>query len=272
MFLTQRQSRRLAELRATWGQRVVRRHRLSAISDACRSRVKLCAETPAVDARTWIDLDFDDVFAAIDRTESTLGQQALYHRLQQQHSGDGLRVFEALVARMSQDAAARERAQLALARLQDAHGYDLWWLGQPDAADRRAWHVVFPFLTVVTITLAALAVYAHAFVPWLVGLVLFDVALRYRAADQMTRLAGALRQVAPVVLTGQQLGFLKGDDIDPLVGTLAADAARLRRLKTIARWLSGDPFLSSGSSGLTAVVAGLAKHDRPERVAVRLSA
>ena len=35
----------------------------------------------SLDERTWVDLNLDDVFAAIDRTQSTLGQHALYHRL-----------------------------------------------------------------------------------------------------------------------------------------------------------------------------------------------
>jgi hypothetical protein len=35
----------------------------------------------SLDERTWIDPNLDDVFAAIDRTQSTLDQHALYHRL-----------------------------------------------------------------------------------------------------------------------------------------------------------------------------------------------
>jgi hypothetical protein len=74
-------------------------------------------------------------------------------------------------------------------------------------------------------------------------------------------LGSAFWQIAPVVATGEQLAFLQGDDdIAPIVETLPADAARLRRLKTIARWLSGDPFmLSYGSDGLGMVVTALAQ-------------
>lgn len=63
----------------------------------------------------------DDVFLAMDRTESTLGQDALYHRLRTTPTGDSLEAFEALVSRFSSDAALRERSQLAVTRLQDPH-------------------------------------------------------------------------------------------------------------------------------------------------------
>ena len=39
----------------------------------------------------------DDVFAAVDRTQSTLGQHALYHRLRTAPVADHLAAFEALV-------------------------------------------------------------------------------------------------------------------------------------------------------------------------------
>ena len=41
------------------------------------------------------DLNLDDVFAALDRTESTLGQHALYHRLRTAPVADHLEAFDA---------------------------------------------------------------------------------------------------------------------------------------------------------------------------------
>jgi hypothetical protein len=112
--------RLLAGVRAKWGKSAARRHKMGAIATAYRSRLSIFDGVASVDDRTWADLDLDNVFAAIDRTESTLGQQALYHRLHRGPDVQNLSTFEALVAQMSTDAAARERAQIALARLQDA--------------------------------------------------------------------------------------------------------------------------------------------------------
>ena len=72
--------RALARLRSEWGQAPRREHRLDAIADAHRSRAA-GEDVEGLDDRTWNDLHLDEVFVACDRTMSTLGQHALYHRL-----------------------------------------------------------------------------------------------------------------------------------------------------------------------------------------------
>ena len=139
----------VARLRSEWGQPRAREYRMDAIAQAHRSRA--AGEGVAVlDDRTWNDLNLDEVFATCDRTMSTLGHHALYHRLRGVPSGRHLESFEALVTRMAEDAPARERAQLALGRLTDPRGYDLWWLAQRDVLAPRRWHAVFPVLAMVT--------------------------------------------------------------------------------------------------------------------------
>ena len=57
----------------------------------------------SLDDRTWADLNLDDVFTSIDRTTSTLGRQALYHRLRSAPLGDDLETFEVLSERLRND-------------------------------------------------------------------------------------------------------------------------------------------------------------------------
>ena len=110
---TQRsRKRRVDRLRAEWGRPASRTHRLDAMAESHASRVAV-THGRSLDARTWSDLNLDEVFSAIDRTESTLGQHALYHRLRTTPVADHLESFEAIVNRMSVDEVARERAQLA---------------------------------------------------------------------------------------------------------------------------------------------------------------
>ena len=73
-------ARHLARLRAEWGRPVVRTHRMDAIAASYRSRIAGLDAADFLDDRTWDDLNLDDVFAVLDRTESTLGQHALYYR------------------------------------------------------------------------------------------------------------------------------------------------------------------------------------------------
>jgi MutS domain V len=237
-------ARTLERLRADWGQPIDRTRRLDAIGASHRSRAATTGSA-SMDAQTWADLDLDDVFAALDRTASTLGQQALYHRLRTTPVGDHLDAFEALVERMASDAPARERAQIALERLQDPHGYDLWWLGAQDAIETRRWHVVFPLLSLSATVTLVLVPFLHSLVPALVALLVLGLLIRNFTDARVTAVSAAFRQLAPVIATGQALGFLRDGAIAPLVGPLSEDAPGLGRLKTIARWVSGDPFMLS---------------------------
>jgi hypothetical protein len=100
------------------------------IVDVWRSR-HAALSPRCLDERTWNDLDLEQIFAALDRTVSTLGREGLYARLRSMPVAPHAEAFEALVTRFTTDAQARERAERALARLQDPHGYDVWWLARP---------------------------------------------------------------------------------------------------------------------------------------------
>ena len=233
----------LARIRAEWGQPVDRTRKLDAIAASHRSRASLPGADGSLDDRTWADLDLDQVFAALDRTQSTLGQHALYHRLRTAPAGGRPDVFEALVNRMSADAEARERAQMALARLQDPHGYDLWWLGGPGGIEARPWYAVFPLLTAATLSVVVLAFLQPGMVPLLIGMLGLNLGVRFATDGRIGALAAAFRQLAPVIAAGESLRFLEGADIEAVAGPLRAAVPRLRRLKTISRWVSGNPFM-----------------------------
>lgn len=260
-----RESRRqlLARIRREWGVPRTRSHNLDAIGRVCCSRLAATPGAAWLDDRTWADLDLDEVFAAVDRTESTLGQEALYYRLRRAPVSDHLEAFESLVNRLSTDAPARERAQIALARLQDPHGYDVWWLAASDAVETRRWHVLFPLLTASTVILIVATLLWHALAPELVTLLAIDVGVRFLAAGQASTVGNALRQIAPIIATAEAMLLLhdeQRDDLGPRLDALPDDVEKLRRLKTVTRWLSGDPFmLSFAADGLAAVASSFAQ-------------
>lgn len=209
-----------------------------------------------MDDRTWTDLHMDAVFTALDHTESTLGRQALYHRLRTAPVGDHLDAFDALVERMATDKAARTRAKRALGRLRDAHGYDLWWLAEQDALETQDWYLLFPLLTATTVVLLLLLLtpWWPRIVPLLIVTLVSNLIVRFSTDKRVLGVAGAFRQLAPVIATAQALRFLHGTDLDPITGPLQSDVPKLRRLKTIARWVSGDPMMLAVSPNPLAVI------------------
>jgi hypothetical protein len=230
--------------------------RIDAIADAHRSRVAASGATESMDDRTWADLNMDAVFETLDRTASTLGQQALYHRLRSAPTADHLDTFEALVGRMTADAPARERARRALGRLRDPNGYDLWWLAKPDAIETPVWFVLFPILAATTLVLLALLLTPlwPRVVPLLVVTLAASLFLRFSGDRRAFAMAPAFRKLAPVIATAQALSFLRGVDIESITGPLRSETPPLRRLKTIARWVSGDPLMLSVMPNPVAII------------------
>jgi hypothetical protein len=243
----------LDTLRARWGQPIDRERRLDAMAATHRSRAAIVGLGQVLDDRTWDDLDLDAVYAVLDRTESTLGQHALYHRLRTVHD-EQLPAFERLVRLIESDGSVRERTQLALGQLADPHGYDLWWLGGEDAIDLRRWHVIFPLLAAGTLLLAMLAIAFPVLVGPFLALVVTNVVVRYATDRGVWNAATAFRQVAPVITTAERLQFLDRDEFRPLLGPLRADSSQLRKLKTISRWISGNPLMLSPGVGPTAAL------------------
>lgn len=123
----------------------------------------------------------------------------------------------------------------------------------------RPWFVLFPVLSGTALTALLLTLFWPALLPVLAGAIALNIAVRYATDRRIDALVGAFRQLAPVVAAGESLRFLEGPDVEPLIGPLGSDVAQLRRLKTIARWVSGDPLmLSFSGSALQHVITDTA--------------
>jgi len=202
------------------------------------------------------DLNLDAVFATVERTESTLGQHALYHRLRSAPVANNLDTFEALVTRLTGDVPSRERAQMALARLQDAHGYDLWWL---ESARCTGHSILARHLS------SAHSEHSRSL---LVGNLLAPLSPDGARNDwcqlgcssyhrQPNQCSGrSLSTTCPLIATAQALAFLTGDDLDPIVEPLRQEPPQLARLKNdLSRWVGGNPFILSLDTAPLALVA-----------------
>jgi hypothetical protein len=230
--------RLLTRLRSTWGEARHRVRNMEAIAGYHRSHAEGSPPGAFLDDRTWEDLDLDAVFQRLDRTESRLGQQALYHRLRTAPLAHQLAGFESLVARFTRDRTSREQAQLTLARLQDPAGYDLWWLAQSGAVERRVWHALFPAIGVVMLSSLVLATrWPGALVIAFAG-VAINLVVRAATARRVGALVGSFRQVGPAIAAAEALRFLDGPSTNPIVTCLREETPRLRRLKSIAQWVS----------------------------------
>jgi hypothetical protein len=239
-------TRLLARIRREWGSpRVVKRD-MEAIADFFRSQ----AAGPSLDDRTWSDLLLDDVFALVDRTESSIGQQLLYHRIRLASGPRNLPAFEALVQRVGRDQGDRERAQMALARLRDPAACYLHRLASPDALVRRRWHVLFPIWTLTMIAALMLGV----MVPGLVFAALIGFIVNFVIRVATARRIGVevvwFRQLGPLMSCGHALLVLADEENAAITSSMKPDLASLGRLGAAARWLGRDPLVAGDLAGV----------------------
>jgi MutS-like protein len=232
-------ARLLTRIRCEWGRPRDRSRDMDAVADFFRLNA---AAGGSLDDRTWDDLLMDDVFAHLDRTESSVGQQVLYHRLRQAAAPKALHAFEALITVVSDAAPVRERAQTVLARLQSPSAYYVHRLAQPDALERQRWHVVFPLWSAAVVLTLSMAF----FWPVLLFAAIFGVVVNRVILGLIARRFGSVivwfRQVGPLFSAARELAVLGTGETAAITGSLASDLSALRRLGGIARWVSRDPL------------------------------
>ena len=225
----------LARLRREWGQPRSERADLENIADFFRSHPR----DGALDDRTWADLLLDEVFACLDRTESSVGQQILYSRLRGACRPGTLAAFDALAVRFGDDAGVRERAQLRLAQLRHSSGYYLHRLVNPDTLTRPWWYGVFPVWTAAIVTALALGFIWHGLFLFVIAGAIVNAVIRVVTSRRVGGEAVWFRMVGPLMASARALADLCDEPLaSAITGTMNTDLAALRRLGAVARWVS----------------------------------
>lgn len=224
-----------ARLRRTWGTPRPEPADLENIADFFRCH----PADGALDDRTWDDLLLDDVLTHLDRTESSVGQQMLYARLRCARPSDSLAAFEVLVARFGDDASLRERAQIGLARLRHASGYYLHRLVRPETLMRPWWYGLFPIWTAAIVTVLALGFAWHGLFLLAIAGFIVNVVIRIVTSRRVGSEAVWFRMVGPLIVAARTLAEICDEPATSKVtGHMKTDLAALRRLGTVARWVS----------------------------------
>jgi hypothetical protein len=181
-----------AKLRAEWGRPRSTARDLPLIASYSRALPRpACGQPIIIDDRTWQDLDLDAVFQFLDRTESIIGCQSLYHRLRSTvHSPASLAAFDDLVEALRHDEATRLDVQIALGSLAGNSVYWLWTLVLEPIKPLPRWAVIYPlYAAAMVLLLVLIAVLGGPVIVFAVfGLVAGGV-LRARLGRRLARVA-----------------------------------------------------------------------------------
>jgi len=246
MIAGRSRQRRLAALVAAWGRPIERERDVAQLA----AGLELGAaggRGVGLDERTWHDLNLDDVFAVIDRTQSRIGQLALYARLRSPEAPANLLPFDALATWLGSHPVPRQRAQLLLGRLQHQGTTDVWRLTRADVLEVRRAHAIFPVLAILVAGVVVLIPFWPQAIMLLIGCVVANIVVRGIVAPQLWPVLGPFRELNPLLACARKLVPLVPAD-NPLARPLRDDVPALRRLEKIAIWASrggagfaGDP-------------------------------
>ncbi len=238
--------RRRLVMRAAWGQ-PRQRERLMGLIAAYHVAVSDASQASGLAERTARDLHLDTIFTHLDRAESTVGQQLLYHRLRTSGRAVDIDAFEALSTQVAIDAATRERLQLALRRLHDPAGYLLMSLTSAPP-DTRAWHVVFTLLATVMVVALLLAPWYPVALFVAVNVLVVNVVVRGLTASRIGASVGVFREIAPLLAAAQVIARVECPAADAILAPLREALPRTRALRRWASWAarpSADPLTAA---------------------------
>jgi hypothetical protein len=193
-----------------------------------------------VDDATWADLNVDDVFGRIDRTESAFGREVLYHRLRTT-SGEpaALEEFERTVERFRLDEAARLAVLEACARIDERRAETAWELVLDPLDPLPRWTVVFPLYAVGVAVLLGFAVRDAALLPLLLVAVCLGLALRARIGWRIAAVMRPFRAAGQLIDAAIRIAATE-PVAEPTTRALKEHARSLRRLARLAAWMGRD--------------------------------
>lgn len=205
---------------------------LSDIGAYCRARSE--AEPCDVDDITWNDLDMDEVFAALDRAKSSVGEEILYDMLHRCGESEETLLRRArIMEAMERCPQARVKTRQAIARLgrgryHGAHG----WLFAP--ASRRAAHAgVYLALGLSPIVCLLLALIDLRLLLLLIPVFASNIAVYYVTQKRYMHEIAAVRHIAAVLETGKRLTSA----LPPELGDIAEELRALTgALRPVGRW------------------------------------
>jgi hypothetical protein len=196
----------------------------------------------SLDETTWADLNLDAVFRYLDRNESALGRERLYHRLRRiSGSPSDVHGFNATIERYRADEPARLAIQMAMATVSERHDATVWSLAL-DAPEALPWWmlVVCPAFAIGMATVLAVTLLVPAYISVTIPAILLSLWMRSRIAWRIYPWVVPFRSVSQIVRAAQRVAASE-PATEPTTVTLTARLPAVATLATVAGLLGRDP-------------------------------
>ncbi|PKQ61242.1 DNA mismatch repair protein MutS [Labilibaculum filiforme] len=165
--------------------------------------------------KTCDDLDFEELFMFLDRTNSKIGQQHLYNKLRViSHEDGNLDVDEELIAQFTNDSDFRVEVQIELEKLNGREAYFVSGLFQEEHLEQAKWFFVMRLLSFTSIlSLILLPFNPHMFLV-LIGVFIINICFHLWNKKNLSTYSDSIPQL--MVLKQVANNFLQDEQLKKL--------------------------------------------------------
>jgi len=230
----QQKKQQRQHLEESWGRQKKRKYDWDQVR-AYHDLVQPPEGAPVIDDDTWVDLDFDKLFALIDRTESTMGQQVLFYILHRPAKGlNTLLQREKLIELLTEDEDFRLDLQMQLQKLTGRRMWKLSKLIFGRLPVIPAWFRGFLLIPVFAILSIPLGFLNPIFFAGLAVIPIFNLMIQYSFGSKIASYTAALSALSPFLSTTEKMSKVIYNHDNPLNqfgDSFSDDCHRLRSLK-----------------------------------------
>lgn len=146
--------------------------------------------------KTCNDLDFDELFAYLDRTNSKVGQQYLYNKLRTVNLDEKqIKLDETIIDKLTKDAQFRIAIQTKLGQLNHKDAYDLPTLFQDNHIKKPSWFGFIPILSLASLSFLILSFFEVRFLLVLLVVVIVNFIIHYWNKNNVIEYVNSLPQL-----------------------------------------------------------------------------
>lgn len=195
-----------------------------------------------IDGATWDDLDLETLFLALDRTESQIGGQYLYHRLRTpRFDTEQFVSLERAVKRFVTDDEMASVVRAVLQRLNDRRAGQLVTLLFDDLPPRPSLWWVFPSLSAVSFLSLGVGIFWPPALAVLLAVCSANICVQLFYRPRVKAFIAAYHEVPVFLGVARHLGRLHVEELSETLGILRENEAKLGLLRRAASWLVFEP-------------------------------
>ena len=146
--------------------------------------------------KTCNDLDFDDLFTLLDRTNSKVGQQYLYNKLRTIHvDQQQIKLDEEIIETLSTDLELRISLQKKIEKLNGSDAYYITTLFQEEHFNPPKWFFVIQLLSLTSLISLTLSFYNPLFLILLITILCVNFVIHYWNKNNLVQYVSSIPQL-----------------------------------------------------------------------------